>query len=122
MKKKGQAEPTVTIKRLPIIKQKMDLITAVVLRGKADAVVKAAFEAGAGGATIFFARGKGIREKLRMFGIGISPEKEVVLFVTGKKQTAKIFLAIIKAGKLDIPGEGFAYIQDVNQAIGFLPS
>lgn len=39
------------------------LITAVVQRGAADAVVQAAQEAGAQGATIFHAHGTGVRQK-----------------------------------------------------------
>ena len=41
---------------------KFNLITCIVQRGKGDDVWKAANEAGAGGVTINFARGMGVRE------------------------------------------------------------
>lgn len=51
------------------------LITGIVQRGKAEKVVKAAMEAGAQGATVFYARGTGVRQKLGFVGKLIQPEK-----------------------------------------------
>ena len=49
------------------------LITCVVQRGNGDAISKAAMKAQAGGATTFFARGTGIRERLGLMGLAIVP-------------------------------------------------
>ena len=56
-----------------------DLIITVVNRGYADVVVEAAKKAGAQGGTIFYARGTGIHEVEKIFGITIQPQKDVVL-------------------------------------------
>ncbi|MCD4812703.1 P-II family nitrogen regulator [bacterium] len=98
---------------------KYNLITCIVQRGKADAVWKAAQKAGAGGVTIHFARGKGVRENLGILGIAISPEKEVLQLVVAEKQTDAIFDEIVKAAKLDTPGMGFAFVQEVRRVVGF---
>ena len=90
----------------------------MVQRGKGDTVVKAAVGAGAGGATVFFARGTGTRERLGLLGLAIVPEKEVVLIIASEDEKDRIFDALCKAGKLDVPGMGLAYITPVVQMVG----
>lgn len=99
---------------------KCDIITSIVQRGQGDKVVKAALKAGAPGATIFYARGTGVRETLGILGAMLTPEKEVILIVTRKEQVDQVFNAIVSAGQLDEAGKGFAFVQDVKKAIGFV--
>ena len=94
------------------------LITCVVQRGKGDAISKAAIEAGAGGATVFFARGTGTRERLGLLGLAIVPEKEVILVLCGEEDSPRIFEAISHAGKLEVPGMGIAYITPIIKVTG----
>ena len=96
------------------------MITCVVQRGKADKVAKAALDAGAGGATIFFARGMGLREKLGLLGLAIVPEKEVIMILCGKTNTPEIFAAVVKAAKLDVPGMGIAYVSPITAVAGIV--
>lgn len=100
--------------------EQIEVITCIVQRGRADKVVKSALDAGAEGATIFYARGTGVRQRLGFLGALIQPEKEVVIIVTRASQTEDVFNAIIQSGKLDSPGEGFAFVQKVEKAVGFL--
>lgn len=102
--------------------EQLDEITCIVQRGEADKMVKAAMEAGAQGATIYYARGTGVRQKLGVFGSIIQPEKEVIIIVAQTSETDKIFNAIVSAGKLDLPGKGFAFVQKIDRAVGFLES
>ena len=44
------------------------LITCIVQRGLADTIIQAAREGGAQGATVHFARGMGVRERLGILG------------------------------------------------------
>lgn len=97
----------------------LKLITVIVERGNADRVVKAALEAGASGATVFYARGMGVREKLGLLGRFISPEKEVILMVTKQDLADKILEVVSKSGKLDQPAKGFAFIHSIERAVGF---
>ncbi len=100
----------------------LDLITCIVQRGKADAVWAAARNAGAGGATIFFARGTGVRERLGFLGVAIMPEKEVIMVVSHPGATERIFQAIVKAGQLNLAGQGIAYVQKINRCAGLVAS
>lgn len=96
----------------------LHLITCIVQRGKGDAIAKAAIEAGAGGATIFFARGTGTRERLGLLGLAIVPEKEVILIVCEEDISSRVFSAVKKAGKLDVPAMGIAYITPILDIAG----
>lgn len=97
-----------------------NLITCIVQRGEANKVVKAALDAGAEGATMYYGRGTGIREKMGFAGRFIKPQKEIILIVTKKEQTDTVFDAVIKAAKLDKKGQGFAFLHKLDRAIGFL--
>ncbi len=96
----------------------LELITCVIQRGKADKIAKSAIEAGAGGATIFYARGMGIRERLGLLGLAIVPEKEVIMIISSKATTPKIFDAIVKAAHLEVPGMGVAYVTPITAVAG----
>lgn len=98
----------------------LNQITCIVQRGRAEKVVDAALKAGAPGATYYYGRGTGVRQKLGVLSKLIVPEKEIILIVTRESQTDAVFEAIVKAGKLDKKGQGFAYIHKVDRAVGFL--
>ncbi len=98
----------------------LNLITCIVQRGKAEEVVREALASGAQGATMFYGRGTGVRERLGILSQFIVPEKEIILIVTRQEQTAEIFENAVKAGRLREKGQGFAFIQKVDEAVGLL--
>lgn len=98
----------------------LDLITCIVQRGRAERVVDAALKAGAPGATYYYGRGTGVRQKLGVLSRLIVPEKEIILIVTKENQTDTVFEAVVKAAKLNKKGQGFAYIHKIDRAVGFL--
>lgn len=99
----------------------MKLITCVVERGKADRAVQAAIDAGAQGATIFYARGTGVRQKLGLLGSLIRAEKEVILIGVKEDEIEKVFAAIVEAAELHKPAKGFAFIHSIEKVVGFVP-
>lgn len=98
----------------------LKLITAIVQRGKANSLVKAAIEAGAQGATVMFGRGQGLRERLGLLGLAIHPEREIILVVIEEDLLEAVLAAMVKAGNLDRFGEGFVYVTPVERAIGLV--
>lgn len=103
-----------------IVKKKYELILTVVNRGCADCAIEAAKRAGAQGGTVFYARGTGIHEVEKFFGIAIQPEKEVILTLVRSDRTRQIMKAIIKEAGLDTPGRGLAFSLPVNDVAGIL--
>lgn len=99
---------------------KYDLITCIVERNKGDHVVDEALKSGAQAATVYFARGRGVKERLGFLGKLIQHEKEVILIVTKEEVTQKVYETVIIAAQLNELGRGFAYVQKVDQAFGFI--
>jgi nitrogen regulatory protein PII len=97
------------------------LITCIVQRGLGDTIVQAAQDAGAQGATIFYARGSGVRERLGILGVAVEVEKEVVNIVVSSEQLETVFNNIYLAGQLDTPGMGFMYVTPLDKAATYIP-
>lgn len=97
------------------------LITCIVQKGLADPMVDAAREAGAQGATVHYARGSGVRERLGVLGIAVEVEKEVINIVVAQDQVDRVFERMYLAGRLDTPGMGFIYVTPLEKAATYIP-
>lgn len=98
------------------------LITCIVQRGAAEEAVQAARRAGAQGATIFYARGSGVRQKhLGVLGVTVSAEKEVIYIVAASDQADRVFDKIFTAAKLDTPGMGMIYMTPLEKMATYVP-
>lgn len=97
------------------------LITCIVQRGAADEIVQAARDVGAQGATVYFARGCGVRERLGIFGVAVDVEKEIINIVVSSDQLDRVFETMYLAGKLDTPGMGFIYVTKLDKAATYIP-
>ncbi|MBB5174011.1 P-II family nitrogen regulator [Texcoconibacillus texcoconensis] len=95
-----------------------DLIVTIVNKGDADKVVDASTAAGAEGGTIINGRGTGIHENAKLFTIPIEPEKDIVLTLINRKQTDRVMKRIMVDAELNKPGEGVAFVLDVERTIG----
>lgn len=97
------------------------LITCIVQRGSADAIVTAAQSAGAQGATVHFGRGSGVRERLGILGVAVEVEKEIINIVVSSEQVDRVFDAMYLAGNLDTPGMGIMYVTPLEKAATYIP-
>lgn len=104
-----------------IVLTDVSLITCIVQRGLADDIVKAAQEAGAQGATIYYARGGGVRERLGILGLAVEVEKEVINIIVATDEVDRIFERMYIAGQLDTPGMGFMYVTPLEKAATYIP-
>lgn len=95
-----------------------NVIFTIVERGKGEAIIQATREAGAEGATVFFGRGTGIHENKKILGIPIEPEKEIVITLIEKEKTDAVLEAAVRAGKLNEPGRGRAFVVSVEKMVG----
>ncbi len=97
------------------------LITCIVQRGTADNIVKAAQDAGAQGATVNYAQGVGVRERLGVMGLAIEVDKEVISIIVANDQADRVFEAMYLAGKLDTPGMGIMTLAALDKIATFIP-
>ena len=97
------------------------LITCVVQRGVAEPIINAARDAGAQGATVYYGKGMGMRERLGILGVAVEVEKEVIQIVVSTEQVDRVFEKMYLAGNLDTPGMGIAYITQLEKAATYIP-
>lgn len=93
-------------------------ITTIVDRGKAEEVIRAATRAGSKGGTIVNARGSGIHETSKIFAMEIEPEKEIVIILSEAEHTEAIVNSIREQLRIEEPGNGIVYVQDIRRAYG----
>lgn len=96
------------------------LIIAFVEDSKTDAVMGAARDAGATGATVINnARGEGLAKSKTFFGLSLETQRDVVLFLVEEHLSRKIIEQIAEIGEFEErPGTGIAIQIDVEDAVG----
>jgi len=87
---------------------------------KTDAIMDAARNAGATGATIINnARGEGLEKSRTFLGLSLETQRDVVLFLVEEHLSRKILEEINQVGEFDAkPGTGIAFQIDVEDAVG----
>lgn len=98
------------------------LIISFVEDSKTDAVMNAAREAGATGATVINnARGEGLAKKKTFFGLSLETQRDVVLFLVEEHLSRHILEKIAEVGEFEErPGTGIAIQIDVEDAVGVM--
>ncbi len=96
------------------------LLIAFVEDSKTDAVMKAAREAGATGATIINnARGEGLKTKKTFLGLSLETQRDVLLFLVEQNLSRQILEEVARVGEFDTsPGTGIVIQLDVEDALG----
>jgi len=96
------------------------LIIALVEDSEADAVMTAAREAGATGATVLpHARGEGVAHIKTFFGLNLEARMDVLFFLVEEHMSRSILEHIERVGEFDeAPGTGIAFQLDVEDAVG----
>jgi len=79
-----------------------------------------ATKSGSRGGTIINARGSGIHETQKLFAMEIEPEKEIVLIIAKNEITELIVTSIREELKIDEPGKGIIFIQEVSKTYGLV--
>ena len=96
------------------------LIITFIEDSKTTAVMDAAREEGATGATVINnARGEGLSKKKTFFGLSLETQRDVVLFLVEEHLSRHIIEKIAKVGEFEErPGTGIAIQIDVEDAVG----
>jgi nitrogen regulatory protein PII len=96
------------------------LIIALVEDDKTDAVLKAAREAGATGATVLNqARGEGLEPTKTFLGLTLESQRDMVMFLVEEHLSRKILEKIAEVGDFDRhAGTGIAFQINVEDAVG----
>ena len=98
-----------------------NLITCVIQKDLAEPVLEAAKNAGAQGATISYAQGTGVRERMGLLGVTIDAQKEVVRIIVSREQSELVFETMYLAGNLDVPGNGIMFMSALERVATYIP-
>ena len=98
-----------------------NMITCVVENELAEGVLAAAKNSGAQGATISYARGTGVRERMGLLGVTIDEQKEVIRIIVSEEQADRVFEAMYLAGGLDTPGKGIMFMTKLDRVATYIP-
>jgi len=98
----------------------LKLIVAFVADDLTDAVMDAARAAGATGATVITnVRGEGLKPGRSFFGLELTAQRDMLLFLVAGPRAREILETIAAAGKLDSePGAGIAFQLEIEDAVG----
>lgn len=96
------------------------LIITFIQDDKTDAVMAAARDKGATGATVITnARGEGLKTAKTFFGLSLETARDVVLFLVEEHLCRDILETIAEVGEFEErPGTGIAFQLDVEDAVG----
>lgn len=96
------------------------LLIVLVEDDKTDAVLDAARNAGATGATVLSqARGEGLKKPKTFFGLSLETQRDMLLFLVEEHMSRSILEEIAVVGEFDNkPGTGIAFQIDVEDAVG----
>lgn len=97
---------------------KHEVIFCIVNEGFSETVMDAARRAGATGGTVMRSRGTANTEAEKIFGITVSPQKEIVMMLVNAERRNDILHALYSAVGLDTPGQGIAFSLPVDEAVG----
>ncbi|AHY47444.1 Nitrogen regulatory protein PII [Rubrobacter radiotolerans] len=96
------------------------LIAAILPKGSTSKAMDAAREAGAEGGTILLARGTGVHEAKRFFGVSVSSERELLLILVEPSKRDAVLDAVVRAGRLNEPTRGIAFVLAVEEVTGIV--
>lgn len=95
-----------------------DVIIAVMNQGYADEVMDVARAAGAPGGTVLHARGLGLKQAEKFFGISIQPEKDMLFIVAQKGFSKPIMAAIVEKKGFHHEAKTIAFSMPANGVAG----
>ena len=87
-----------------------------------DRIAKAAINAGAHGPIVYYAEGRGLRDRLGWLRITKDSEQEIMLVIADDADVEEIFDSMAKAGEFHLPGRGFMYRLPIDIGMFNLPS
>lgn len=96
----------------------LEAIVCILERGKANDVVKKAVEAGARGATIFFARGSGETTFSFFHSLNVETSKEAIIILVSPETKDKVIEAVAAAARVEEKGVGILFTVPVNEIRG----
>ncbi|HAC34813.1 MAG TPA: hypothetical protein DCF45_09875, partial [Gammaproteobacteria bacterium] len=104
------------------IRENLTAIYCITRRGQIETISRAAMRAGAHGPVMQLCEGRGLRAGLGWLRITSKPDKELFAVVVDNTDADDVFEAVVRAGRIGLPGRGIAYRLPVQKGIVNLTS
>ncbi len=104
------------------LSENLSVIFCSVSHSLSDRIAKAAINAGAHGPVVYYAEGKGLRDRLGWLRITKDSEQEVLMVLADNSDVEGIFTAMAKAGEFHLPARGFMYSLPIDKGMFNIPS
>ena len=104
------------------VSENLSVIFCSVGHQLSDRIAKAAINAGAHGPVVYYAEGRGLRDRLGWLRITKDHEQEILMVMADESGVEEIFDAMAKAGEFHLPGRGFMYRLPIDKGMFNLPS
>ena len=101
--------------------KQFDLIIVITNQGYSEDVMAAAKKGGATGGTILGARGTGMGEIEKFFGISLQHEKEILMIVTPRERKQAIMQSVCREMGLHSPAQSISFSVPVEDVAGLAP-
>ena len=95
-----------------------ELLVLIANQGYSNMIMEAAGSAGAGGGTVIHARGTGMEQAERFFGVSLASEKEIIFIVTRTGQRSAIMQAVMKHAGMETKAKSIIFSLPVTATAG----
>jgi len=95
-----------------------DLIISIVNQGFSDELMNTAREAGATGGTVIHSRGTAHRGAVKVFGVSVQDEKELILILTARENKTTVMRAVCEKHGLNSGAQGIVFSVPVDNVMG----
>jgi nitrogen regulatory protein PII len=95
-----------------------DLIVAIVNHGYSDELVTTAREAGASGGTVINARGQAHERAVKIFGISVQDDKDIIFFLVSMEKKLSIMRVLSETHGLNSKAHGIIFSLPVDDVVG----
>jgi nitrogen regulatory protein PII len=103
-------------------KENLSAIFAVVQSGRIENAIRAAMQVGSHGPIVYYAEGRGTRDKIAWLKITKKPYEEVMMVLADAVDKDAIVQAVVSAGRVNVRGGGILYEYPLEKAIVNLPT
>ena len=99
-------------------KHSHDLIISIINQGFSDEFMNTARDAGATGGTIIHSRGTAHKGAVKVFGVSVQDEKELILILTDRRKKETIMRSICEAHGLNSKAQGIIFSVPADNVTG----
>jgi nitrogen regulatory protein PII len=103
-------------------KKNLSVVFALIQSGRTEPAIRAAMQAGSHGPIVYYAEGRGTRDRMGWLKITKKPYEEVIMTIVDKVDKDSVIDAIVNAGNINVPGGGILYDLPISKGIVNFPT